>query len=159
MFIAHHVYPYNGMLRYNNNNDENKHNIYNPTWNSSNQTSYEVDVTQFIGIETTHYEVRLTVFNCIPMTEDEIVKLACTNIIRDTDNKYIEVTAYSNSNKSPYHHFDKRIYRCCASREIDNHNICVCGHLPSISVEVCPREGSPRNQEETQSINTGWVQY
>lgn len=148
MFIAHHINPFNGIVRYNTNNDENIENPLHPTWNLSNSISYKVDVTQFIKREATHYAVWLTVFSCIAMKEEEIVKLACNNIIRDTDKKYIELAVYSSSNESPHHHFDKRLYKCCASREVNNHTVRVCEHLPAVSVEVFPRrEGSPRDQE------------
>ena len=137
MYIASHVFPLDGMIGYrgsNTHNDENsQQQSSTPSWDSSIHTLYEVDVTQFIGEEAAHYEVQLMVFSSTSMTEDNIVRMACTDIIKDTDNKYI-VATMSNLNDPPVHNFDRRIYRCFAIRETDNHVICACGHIPPISV-------------------------
>ena len=137
MYIVKHIYPFNGVFEYNKTNNENENNLTASNWDASNPITYEIDVAQFIGGEVAHYEVQLKVFSSDTMTEDEIVRLACVNIIRDTDNRYIMGTvACSNDPPSPsfVHSFDVRIYRCTAFREVDNHVICACGHLPPVDI-------------------------
>ena len=136
MYIAHHVFPFYGMIGYRGQNEDNsitQQQNSSPSWDSSNQSLYEVAVTQFIGNEAAHYEVQLMVFSTTSMTEDEVVRMACVDIIRDSDNKYI-VATLSSLDDPDSHSFDARMYRCLAIRLTDNYLVCTREQLPPVRV-------------------------
>ena len=143
MYIANHVFPLDGTIGYrgsNNHNDEYsgmQQQRSNPDWDSSNHTLYEVDVAQYIDGEEAHYEVQLMIFSSTSMTAEDIVRMACNDIIKDTDNKY-KAETMSSLNDPPVHDFDRRLYGCLTMREMGNHTgnhfVCACGDMPPISV-------------------------
>ena len=121
----------------NSQNEENRNTQHqqhsSPSWDSSNPILYEVDVTQYIDSEAAHYEVQLMIFSTTSMTEDEVVRMACVDIVRDTDNKYIVATMSSLGDPNS-HIFDRRTYRCLAIRETDNYVVCTREQIPVIRV-------------------------
>lgn len=133
MFIASHVCPFSGIIEYKKRNDENEENNSTLTWDSSSPVAYKVFVGQLTRGEFNQYQLKLMVFRNNSMTEDETVRLACVDISRNIDDRYI-IGTVSSLNDPPIHSFEARIYSSCALREIDNHIVYAREHLPPIDI-------------------------
>lgn len=141
MYIAQYIYPpddnyfrYRGVENQNNENSGNQRPSSPLSWDTSNHVWYKVNVTRYYGDAISEYLVQLMVFSSTSMTEEEIVRMACRDITRNVDGKFIDAsvaTILAHWQSRP-RRFGTRIYSCFAIRETDNRVISTVDELPPI---------------------------
>ena len=102
-------------------------NMYN-----NNGVIHDVQLTQYVSGCEVFYDLELKIFGDNISTEEEILREACSNIIKDADNRLQQERLKAHDQHPICFRLGMRMYRCLTKRQSDDQIFCVMGDFPPI---------------------------